>query len=154
MILRQFPPMGVYETLFRFADATSKYMGEPGTHPWAQGYPITTPVPGGPSLPDSIAIDATDRMYPKADGEPPLRAAITPRLPQSLRATYLSMQSLVGRLAFAGTLLLLSTGTVQDAAPDWPALSSMSRTCALVGLAGFLMLAATARGCLLQSDES
>ena len=68
--------MGVYETLFRFADATNSYMGEPGTHPWAQGFPITTPVPGGPSLPESIAISATDRMYPKADGQPELRTAI------------------------------------------------------------------------------
>jgi len=68
--------MGVYETLFRFADATGTYMGEPGTHPWAQGFPITTPVPGGPPLPDRIAITATDRMYPKADGQPPLRRAI------------------------------------------------------------------------------
>jgi len=76
VILRDFPPMGVYETLFRFADATGSYMGEPGTHPWAQGYPITTPLPGGPPLPDRIAITATDRMYPKADGQPPLRRAI------------------------------------------------------------------------------
>lgn len=76
MILREFPPMGVYETLFRFADATHTYMGEPGTHPWAQGFPITTPVPGGPPLPDRIAITATDRMYPKADGQPALRRAI------------------------------------------------------------------------------
>ena len=37
-MLIQFPPMGVYETLFKFADATAKYMGDPGTHPWAQGY--------------------------------------------------------------------------------------------------------------------
>jgi len=76
MILRQFPPMGVYETLFRFAAATGTYMGEPGTHPWAQGFPLTTPVPGGPELPDAIGITATDRMYPKADGQPPLREAI------------------------------------------------------------------------------
>lgn len=76
MILRSFPPMGVYETLFRFADATHNYMGEPGTHPWAQGFPITTPVPGGPDLPDSVAISASDRMYPKADGQPALREAI------------------------------------------------------------------------------
>ena len=34
MILRRFPPMGVYETLFRFLDATGRYMGDPGTHPW------------------------------------------------------------------------------------------------------------------------
>jgi len=76
MILRQFPPMGVYETLFRFADVTHKYMGDPGTHPWAQGFPLTTRLPDGPSLPESIAITATDRMYPKADGQPPLREAI------------------------------------------------------------------------------
>jgi len=68
--------MGVYETLFRFADVTHKYMGDPGTHPWAQGFPLTTQVPGGPPLPDSIAITATDRMYPKADGQPALREAI------------------------------------------------------------------------------
>jgi len=76
MILRQFPPMGVYETLFRFADATQKYMGDPGTHPWAQGFPLTTQVPGGPSLPETIRIGGTDRMYPKADGQPDLRRAI------------------------------------------------------------------------------
>jgi aspartate/methionine/tyrosine aminotransferase len=76
VILRQFPPMGVYETLFRFAEATGKYMGDPGTHPWAQGFPLTTQVPGGPPLPDSIVITATDRMYPKADGQVPLRQAI------------------------------------------------------------------------------
>ena len=76
MILKSFPPMGVYETLFRFADATGSYMGEPGTHPWAQGFPMTTQVPGGPELPGSIAIGGTDRMYPKADGQPPLREAI------------------------------------------------------------------------------
>jgi len=76
VILRDFPPMGVYETLFRFADATGTYMGEPGTHPWAQGFPLTTQLPGGPPLPDAVAITATDRMYPKADGQPPLRRAI------------------------------------------------------------------------------
>jgi aminotransferase len=76
VILRQFPPMGVYETLFRFAEVTHKYMGDPGTHPWAQGFPLTSQLPGGPPLPDSIAITATDRMYPKADGQPPLREAI------------------------------------------------------------------------------
>lgn len=68
--------MGVYETLFRFASATHAYMGDAGTHPWAQGFPLTTPVPGGPPLPDSIAIGAADRMYPKADGQVPLREAI------------------------------------------------------------------------------
>ena len=68
--------MGVYETLFKFADRTSKYMGDPGTHPWAQGYPLTTQVPGGPPLPAQIDIAATDLKYPKATGEIELREAI------------------------------------------------------------------------------
>ena len=66
MILRNFPPMGVYETLFKFADATGSYMGDAGTHPWAQGFPLTTQVPGGPELPTSIEVDWTDLKYPKA----------------------------------------------------------------------------------------
>jgi aminotransferase len=75
-MLVQFPPMGVYETLFKFADATSKYMGDHGTHPWAQGYPLTSQLPGGPSLPDSIALNNLDLKYPKATGEIELRSAI------------------------------------------------------------------------------
>ena len=76
MILKQFPPMGVYETLFKFADATSKYMGDPGTHPWAQGYPLTKQLPGGPPLPSSVELVYTDLKYPKATGEIELREAI------------------------------------------------------------------------------
>ncbi|MEE8105922.1 MAG: pyridoxal phosphate-dependent aminotransferase [Planctomycetota bacterium] len=77
MFLKAFPPMGVYETLFKFADATSKYMGDPGTHPWAQGYPLTTQIPGGPPLPDQITLRPTDLKYPKATGEIELLEAIT-----------------------------------------------------------------------------
>ena len=76
MILVQFPPMGVYETLFRFADATGMYLGDAGTHPWAQGYPLTRQIPGGPPLPASIAIGANDLRYPTATGQPELRRAI------------------------------------------------------------------------------
>jgi aspartate/methionine/tyrosine aminotransferase len=76
MILQQFPPMGVYETLFKFVDATSKYMGDPGTHPWAQGYPLTKQLPGGPPLPSSVELVYTDLKYPKATGEIGLREAL------------------------------------------------------------------------------
>ena len=76
MILRQFPPMGVYETLFRFAEVTHRYMGEPGTHPWAQGFPLTTQLPGGPPLPSGVEISAADLKYPSATGELGLRRAI------------------------------------------------------------------------------
>jgi len=76
VILQSFPPMGVYETLFKFTDATSNYMGEPGTHPWAQGYPLTTQLPGGPPLPDTIRLTPDDLKYPKATGNIELRRAL------------------------------------------------------------------------------
>jgi aminotransferase len=76
MILSSFPPMGIYETLFRFNEVTGRYMGDQGTHPWAQGFPLTVPVPGGPELPSTIEVNHEDRMYPKADGQPELRQAL------------------------------------------------------------------------------
>ncbi|MDB4533955.1 hypothetical protein N9242_03715 [Vicingaceae bacterium] len=75
-LLKHFPPMGVYETLFSFLDATGTYMGEPGTHPWAQGFPLTTQLPDGPELPGSVEFDWTDLKYPNATGQAPLREAI------------------------------------------------------------------------------
>lgn len=77
MILREFPPMGVYETLFHFAEATHRYMGEPGTHPWAQGFPLTHRLPGGPELPSGVEVSAPDLKYPSATGELSLRRAIS-----------------------------------------------------------------------------
>lgn len=75
-MLRSFPPMGVYETLFKFQDATGQYMGDPGTHPWAQGFPLTTQLPGGPEIPLSVKFTSTDLKYPAATGVQPLREAI------------------------------------------------------------------------------
>jgi len=68
--------MGVYETLFKFLDATGKYMGTEGTHPWAQGFPLTTPVPGGPDLPTTISFTHADLKYPPATGGIELLEAI------------------------------------------------------------------------------
>ena len=99
-------------------------------------------------LHEAILILILLRSVSSAIMQPPMRAAITPRLPQSLRATYLSIQSLAGRLAFAGTLWLLSRAAEPGAAADWPSLSSMSLTCAVVGFAGFFVLAAAAGPCL------
>ncbi|MBV6457834.1 MAG: LL-diaminopimelate aminotransferase [Fimbriimonadaceae bacterium] len=74
--LIHFPPMGVYETLFKFLDSTGKYMGTEGTHPWAQGFPLTTPVPGGPDIPTSISFTHADLKYPPATGGAELLEAI------------------------------------------------------------------------------
>ena len=72
------PPMGIYETLYAFRDSFGSFMGAEGTHPWSQGFPLTTPLEdfGGPSLPDSIDVTWQDRFYPKAWGHPELRNAI------------------------------------------------------------------------------
>jgi len=72
------PPMGIYETLYAFKDSFGKFMGEQGTHPWSQGFPLTTPLDkfGGPELPSSVEVTWEDRFYPKAWGHPLLREAI------------------------------------------------------------------------------
>ena len=73
------PPMGIYETLYAFKDSFGSFMGEKGTHPWSQGFPLTTPLEkfGGPPLPDSVDVTWEDRFYPKAWGHPDLREAIS-----------------------------------------------------------------------------
>ena len=76
MFLQNFPPMGVYETLFKFQDATGLYMGDKGTSPWAQGFPLTTQLPGGPELPSHVEFGSADLKYPAATGIDPLRIAI------------------------------------------------------------------------------
>ncbi|HEB54415.1 MAG TPA: pyridoxal phosphate-dependent aminotransferase [bacterium] len=70
------PPMGIYETLYAFRDSFGRFMGTEGTHPWSQGFPLTTRLPGGPPLPDRVAVTPEDRFYPKAWGHPRLRQAI------------------------------------------------------------------------------
>ena len=72
------PPMGIYETLYKFADSFGAHMGGEGTHPWSQGFPLTTPLTeyGGPELPSSVEVTWKDRFYPKAWGHPLLRARI------------------------------------------------------------------------------
>ncbi len=76
--LNHVPPMGIYETLYAFRDTFGRFMGEKDTHPWSQGFPLTTPLEkfGGPELPGSVEVDWEDRFYPKAWGHPKLREAI------------------------------------------------------------------------------
>ena len=70
------PPMGIYETLYAFQDSFGQFMGTEGTHPWSQGFPLTTQLDGGPPLPDQVKVSWEDRFYPKAWGHPLLREAI------------------------------------------------------------------------------
>lgn len=140
MILREFPPMGVYETLFAFAAATSKYMGDPGTHPWAQGYPITTQLPGGPPLPSSIELVPTDLKYPKATGELELREAIAGYYNEFHGARITPDHVAVfagGRPAIFAILAFLLDGTTvaveeTEYTPYWDVLKLLNRPAALI----------------------
>ena len=74
--LEYIPPMGIYETLYKFQDVFGSYMGEKGTHPWSQGFPLTSKIPNGPKMPKTVSIDSDDLKYPKAWGLPKLRLTI------------------------------------------------------------------------------
>lgn len=51
-------------------------MGTEGTHPWVQGFPLTTPIEGGPSIPLQIDFSYADLKYPPATGTPELLVAL------------------------------------------------------------------------------
>lgn len=72
------PPMGIYETLYAFKDTFGQFMGTEGTHPWSQGFPLTTPLTkfNGPELPPAVDVTWEDHFYPKAWGHPELRETI------------------------------------------------------------------------------
>ena len=74
--LKYVPPMGIYETLYAFLAAYGSPMGDPGTHPWSQGFPRTDQLPGGPALPTSVTVAPEHLKYPKAWGLPALREAV------------------------------------------------------------------------------
>lgn len=77
-LIDNMPPMGIYETLYAFRDTFGQFIGTEGTHPWSQGFPLTTPLEkfNGPELPGSVEVTWEDRFYPKAWGHPLLREAI------------------------------------------------------------------------------
>lgn len=77
-LIDDIPPMGIYETLYAFKDSFGQFIGTVGTHPWSQGFPLTTPLEkfNGPELPSSVDVSSEDRFYPKAWGHPLLRDAI------------------------------------------------------------------------------
>jgi len=83
------------------------------------------------------------RSAPRGLMTAPLNAAIAPRITRRTRATYLSMQSLAGRLSFSATLLGLSFVAGHDAALGWDELSEVMRVSVAIAAAGLLVLAIT-----------
>lgn len=80
------------------------------------------------------------RTLPHALTTAPMNAAIAPEVPQAQRATYFSMQSLAGRLAFSLTLLLLSRAAAGGSVEEWSTLGWMLRACAVLGVVGWIGL--------------
>lgn len=86
------------------------------------------------------------REVPDALSRAPLNAAVTPKIPRQERATYLSIQSLAGRLSFSALLLGLSGLAGEAEIGGWSAISALLLASAAVGVAGWSLLLATRRG--------
>lgn len=85
------------------------------------------------------------RVVPRALMTAPLNAAVTPQIDSAHRATYLSGQSLAGRLAFSGVLFQLSFLVGPTGATDWTSLSSMLQLTFIIGIVGLTLLALSSR---------
>ncbi len=92
-----------------------------------------------------VAVLILVRGIPKALTAAPLRAAVTPRLEQGVRATYLSVQSLAGRLGFAAVLATLGAAAGSASPNSWASLSRLLTMCAGFGAVAFVGLATTRR---------
>lgn len=84
------------------------------------------------------------RVMPRGLMTAPLNAAIAPRVPQAQRATYLSIQSLVGKMSFSLTLVSLSLLVAGDVEANALTLTEMLRWCTLIAVIGIAALACTA----------
>ncbi len=85
------------------------------------------------------------RMVPDSLSQPFILARIQPLLPDGIRATYLSVQSLAGRLLFAGTLSLVAAQSTDRAAIPYADMRVILAIYAAFGLVALLALVRTAR---------
>ena len=85
------------------------------------------------------------RSVPRALMTAPINAAIAPRVSQGQRATCLSIQSLAGRLAFSGWLLILSLIPASNGDGGWAGISNKLLISGAFGVAALLALAITWR---------
>ena len=84
------------------------------------------------------------RNAPKGLYLAPLSQAVNERLPTYLRATYLSFQSLFGRVTFASLLWMLSIVVGEDRVA-WTSLSRISELSFYAGMTGWMLLLLTAK---------
>jgi MFS family permease len=88
-----------------------------------------------------VAVISVLRSCPRALMTAPLNVAVAPNVPASKRATFLSLQSLFGRLGFSATLAFFASIASGN---DWAAMSVMLGWGMWGGLAGFALLSISA----------
>jgi MFS family permease len=86
------------------------------------------------------------RMVPDSLSQPFIRARIQPLLPDGIRATYFSVQSLAGRLLFAATLSVAAARSADGAVMPYGDMQVILSAYAICGLIFLLALVVTARG--------
>ncbi len=82
------------------------------------------------------------RSCPRALMTAPLNVAVAPNVPASKRATFLSLQSLFGRLGYS---LTLATFASAAGGTEWPAIAKMLGWGMWGGIGGFAVLLITAK---------
>ncbi len=85
------------------------------------------------------------RMVPDSFSRPFILARIQPVLPDEVRATYLSIQSLVARILFAGSLYVASGAASDVGAMTHAQISTILTGYAVAGLVAFAILALASR---------
>lgn len=87
-----------------------------------------------------LALLVILRSGPMAVVAAPINSTIAPLIKDSHRATFLSIRSLAGRLAFSGMLAGFASMIPAGAAIEWEALSMVLRVALVVGVAGIVLL--------------
>ncbi|MDP7034301.1 MAG: MFS transporter [Planctomycetota bacterium] len=88
----------------------------------------------------TIAMAVLFRSVPRAIMTAPINAAMAPRIPTEARATWFSIQSMLGRFAFAAWLSILSSQTGGGETASWTELSSLLQKSSLVAVIGGTLL--------------
>lgn len=92
-----------------------------------------------------IALMVILRSGPMAVVTAPTNASIAPLLENEHRATFLSLQSMAGRLGFAIVLSGFSILVADSQSADWDSLALLLRVSVVAGLTGLVLLAISSR---------
>jgi len=83
-----------------------------------------------------------------------MRATMAPLISDAHRATFISIESLAGRLGFAGLLAMFAWLIPDGTAIEWDSLSLVLRVALCIGIAGLMLWwLATRRRNLVTGDQ-